>query len=81
MEAILVADGDERLKDIVKYNEFLEQEKKLEKERQERDRKRRLEIARRNKEKNEHLQSPQKPSKLENIAEIHSTTSDPDKAT
>ena len=81
MEAILVADGDERLKDIVKYNEFLEQEKKLEKERQERDRKRRLEIARRNKEKNEHLQSPQRPSKLENIAEIHSTTSDPDKAT
>ena len=53
MEAVLVADGDERLKNIVKNNIFLEKEKKAEEERKKRDKQRRQEIAKRNRENND----------------------------
>ena len=81
MESILVVDGDKRLKDLVRYNEFLEQEKKLDQERKERDKRRRAEIAKRNKEKNEHLQSSQKINRRENVAKIQAMPSDPNEAT
>ena len=66
MEAILSLEGDERIKNIIKYNEFLESEKKAEEERRERDRLRRQEIIRRIKEKNKSIRS-------EGINRIHSS--------
>lgn len=52
MEAILVTDGDEQLKNIVKNNEFLEKEKKAEEERKRRNKQKRQEVAKRNRENN-----------------------------
>ena len=52
MEAVLVADGDIKLKNIIKNNEFLEREKKAEEERNQRDKQRRQEIGKRNRENN-----------------------------
>lgn len=52
MLAILENDGYEELENIIKKNEFLEQEKRAEEARKKRDEQKRLEIARRNRERN-----------------------------
>jgi hypothetical protein len=52
MEAILVTDGDIKLKNMEKNNIFLEKQKKYEEERKKQDKIRRQEIARKNREAN-----------------------------
>lgn len=57
MEAILVTDGDIKLKNMEKNNIFLEKQKKYEEERKKQDKIRRQEIARKNREANNNYHS------------------------
>ena len=80
MAAILAAD-DKRLENIIRNNEFLEQEKKAEEARKKREEERRREIAKRNREINERQQSRRDNEKIWTVDKLHSESQDPNDAT
>ena len=80
MAAILAAD-DKRLENIIRNNEFLEQEKKAEESRKKREEERRREIAKRNREINERQQSRRDNEKIWTVDKLHSESQDPNDAT
>ncbi|MBO7505086.1 hypothetical protein J6T66_02870 [bacterium] len=80
MKSILSND-DLSLIDKINRKELLITEQKLEAERKQRDLKRRQEIAKRNKERNERIQSSAKINKQINNIEIQTNPSNPNEAT
>ena len=77
---IIISNDDKSLIGKIKYINFLEIEKKLEEEKMKRDLKRRQEIAKINRERNERAQSTRRMDML-NIGEVQTKSMDPNSAT